>query len=178
MWTTFLGKHICPQQLEIVLALIPSRICYYQFCNRLDSLTLCNTRTVTFKLVAVKRGARDLLSCIKLCQLFVTLQSLFVVHLFVINRSFILFVVRLFILFPFSQNLCLFYCCSKEKRTILILNHVQVFRSCYYFKYPLYKNKYLFSTSSRVNKHHTADSTDFVLVQEAKEPITDPDQFP
>ncbi len=37
--------------------------------------------------------------------------------------------------------------------------------------------KYLLTTtcstsSSRVNKHHTADSTDFVLVQEAKEPIT------
>ncbi len=33
--------------------------------------------------------------------------------------------------------------------------------------------KYRCSTSSsRVNKHHTADSTDFVLVQEAKEHIT------
>jgi hypothetical protein len=54
MLTTFLGKHIKPSLAEIVLALIPSRICNYQFCNRHNSLTLCNTRTVTFKLVAVK----------------------------------------------------------------------------------------------------------------------------
>ncbi len=50
--------------VEIVLALILSRICIYQFCNRLDSLTLGNARTDTFKLVAAKIGARDLLSCI------------------------------------------------------------------------------------------------------------------
>jgi hypothetical protein len=49
MWTTFLGKHIKLSLAEIVLALIPSRICNYQFHNRHDSLTLCNTRTVTFK---------------------------------------------------------------------------------------------------------------------------------
>jgi hypothetical protein len=42
---------------------------------------------------------------------------------------------------------------KKRKRTILTLNHVQVFRS------PCST-----SSSSRVNKHHTADSTDFVLV--------------
>jgi hypothetical protein len=49
---------------EVVLALIPSRLCSYQFHNRLDNLTLHSTRAVTFKLVAVKIGARDLLSCI------------------------------------------------------------------------------------------------------------------
>jgi hypothetical protein len=85
MWTTFLGKHIKLSLAEIVLAVIPSRICNYQFHNRHDSLTLCNARTVTFKLVAVKVGARDLLSCI-----FCASYSLFVfviycaliVHLF------------------------------------------------------------------------------------------------
>jgi hypothetical protein len=50
----FLGKHIKPSLAKIILALIPSQTCIYQFCNRHDSLTLCNTRTVTFKLVAVE----------------------------------------------------------------------------------------------------------------------------
>ncbi len=54
MWNTFLVRHIKPLSAEVVLALIPSRLCSYQFHNRLDNLTLCNTRTVTFKLVAVK----------------------------------------------------------------------------------------------------------------------------
>ncbi len=72
MWNTFLGRHIKPLSAEVVLALIPSRLCSYQFHNRLDNLILCNTRTVTLKLVAVKKiGAHDLLDCI-LCQLFVT----------------------------------------------------------------------------------------------------------
>ncbi len=43
MWITFLGKHIMPSLAKIVLALIPSRICNYRFCNRPDSLTLYNT---------------------------------------------------------------------------------------------------------------------------------------
>ncbi len=54
MWNTFLGKHIKPLSAEVVLALIPSGICNYQFRNRLDNLTLRNTMAVTFKLVAVK----------------------------------------------------------------------------------------------------------------------------
>jgi hypothetical protein len=54
MWNTFLGKHIKPLSAEVVLALIPSRICSYQFRNRLDNLTLRNTTAVTFKLVAIK----------------------------------------------------------------------------------------------------------------------------
>jgi hypothetical protein len=54
MWNTFLGKHIKPLSAEVVLALIPSRTCSYQFRNRLDNLTLHSTRTVTFKLVARK----------------------------------------------------------------------------------------------------------------------------
>jgi hypothetical protein len=62
MWNTFLGKHIKPLSAEVVLALIPSRLRSYQFHNRLDNLTLLSTRAVTFKLVAVKIGARDLLS--------------------------------------------------------------------------------------------------------------------
>ncbi len=63
---------------------------------------------VTFKPVAVKRGTRDLFSCINLCQLFVIRYSLFVVLLFVINRSFILFVVQLFVLFSCFIDSCLF----------------------------------------------------------------------
>jgi hypothetical protein len=53
----------------------------------MNILTLCNTRTVTFKLVSMKRGTRDiyiLYSC--LCQLVVICELLFVqqsiVHLF------------------------------------------------------------------------------------------------
>ncbi len=46
------------------LALILGQICIYWFCNRPDSLTLFNARAVTFKLVAIKVGARDLLDCI------------------------------------------------------------------------------------------------------------------
>ncbi len=56
--------------------------------------------------------------------------SLFVVHLFrqllfVINRSVILFVVRLFILLHFHLDFVVVV--QKEKRTILTLNSVQVF---------------------------------------------------
>ncbi len=46
------------------LALILGRICIYQFCNRLDSLTLINARAVTFKTCCNKVGAHDLLDCI------------------------------------------------------------------------------------------------------------------
>ncbi len=129
MWNTCLGKHIKPSLAEVVLALILSRICNYQFRNRLDSLTLRNTRTVTFKLVAKRIGARDLLSCIfvpvivftNCCALFVSYFSLsfvqfsFVVRLFCFHSHWALFVLLLF----------------KRKRTILTLNSVQVFRSRY-----------------------------------------------
>ncbi len=64
MWNTFLGKHIKPLSAEVVFSLIHSRLCSHQFHNRLDNLTLHSTRTVTFKFVAVKIGACDLLSCI------------------------------------------------------------------------------------------------------------------
>ncbi len=63
--------------------------------------------------------------------------SLFIFHYLwcfysILNRPFVLFVVRLFVLFPFFID-SLLVCCSKEKRTILILNRVQLFRS----RYPL-----------------------------------------
>jgi hypothetical protein len=74
--------------------------------------------------------------CICLCQLVVIRYLFTCVCLFVINRSFILFIVRLFVLFSFSLDSLLIYC-SKEKRKTLILNRVQVFRSCYLFKYLL-----------------------------------------
>jgi hypothetical protein len=92
-------------------------MCNYQFCICHDSVTLCNTRTVTFKLVAVKY-VLVIYSVVYLVP--VIRYSLLVIccafirkSLFVINRSFILFVVRLFI-FHFSLNFTCF-CCSKEK---------------------------------------------------------------
>ncbi len=111
MWNTLLGKHIKPLSAEVVLALIPSRLCSYRFHNRVDNLTLHSTRTVTFKLVAAKIGARDLLSCIfmpvirnrcsYLLLLFICQYSLlfvqysFVVRLFAsFSLSFILIVVQ------------------------------------------------------------------------------------
>jgi hypothetical protein len=115
MWTTFLGKHIKLSLAEIVLALIPSRICNYQFCNRHDSLTLCNTRTVTFKLVAVKIGARDLLSCIFVPVIHYS-YSLFVVNLFISYHS--LLIVHLFCsLFDYSFGFIFIeFCCCCSKR--------------------------------------------------------------
>ncbi len=118
MWTTFLGKHIKPSLAEIVLALIPSRICNYRFCNRLDSLALCNTMVVTFKLVAVK------IRCSWFTQLYIhasysysLLVFVIVVHLFV-SRYSLLFVQLFYLLFDyfasFSFEFC-FHCCSKEK---------------------------------------------------------------
>ncbi len=85
------------------LALILTQICIYQFCNRLDSLTLFNAGAVTFKLVAIKVGARDLLECIvvpvtrnrysySLLLLFVLIRQFFVIHS-------VLFVVRLLLHF-------------------------------------------------------------------------------
>ncbi len=129
MWNTFLGKHITPLSAEVVLALIPSRICSYQFRNRLDNLTLRNTMAVTFKLVAIKNR------CLWFTQLYIVpvIRSsylLFIVHLLVsIIRYYsfsILFVVRLFCsIFIWV----LFWLLFKRKRTILNLNSVQVFRS-------------------------------------------------
>jgi hypothetical protein len=90
--------------------------------------------------------------------------SLLIIYLFVLIirycRSFILLIIWLFICFVvwfYSSLTLLFYhllfILLKRKSAILILNCVQVFRSR--------------STSSiRVNKRHTADSTDFVLVKE------------
>jgi hypothetical protein len=78
--------------------------------------------------------------------------------LFVINRSFILFIVRLFACFISSVLI------------IVVQKKKELFWPWTVFRYfdPVKK----ITPSSRVNKHHTADSTNFVLVQEAKEPIT------
>jgi hypothetical protein len=127
MWTTFLGKHNKPSFAEIVLALIPSRICNYQFCNRLDSLTLCNTRTVTFKLVAVKNR------CLWFTQLYICAS--YPLFVFVNCCAFIrpLLFVHLFCsfvrLFCFIFIWVLLIVVQKRKRTILTLNSVQVFWS-------------------------------------------------
>ncbi len=168
MWTAFLGKHIKLSLAEIVLALIPSRICNYQFYNRHDSLTLCNTRMVTFKLVAVK----EVLMIYSVVYFVPVIRirysySLFVVHLFcqlsIIRYYLFIYFVRCSIINFASFSFEFFLLLFKRKRTILILNHVQVFRSRKQKKYPLYLLP-VSTSSSRVNKHHTADSTDFVLV--------------
>ncbi len=118
MWITFLGKHIKPSLAEIVLALIPSRICIYQFCNRLDSLTLCNTRTVTFKLVTVKNR------CSWFTQLYIHASYSYSLLVFVnccafIHQSLYVIIRQLFYslfdyFFSSSFEFC-FDCCSKEK---------------------------------------------------------------
>jgi hypothetical protein len=146
MWNTFLGKHIKPLSAEVVLALIPSRICSYQFRNRLDNLTLHSTRTVTFKLVATKDRC-SWFTWLYICASYLLL--VFVIYCAFIRQYYSL----LNYFFSSSFEFC-FDCCSKEKRTILNLNSVQVFRSCVTWS----------TSSSGVNKHHTADSTDFVLV--------------
>ena len=65
------------------LALILIRICIYQFRNHLDSLTLCNARTVTFKLVAVKNKVLVIYSVVYLCQLVVIVTRIRYYCLFV-----------------------------------------------------------------------------------------------
>jgi hypothetical protein len=103
--------------------------------------------------VPVIRYSSFVICCAFICQL-----------LFVINRSFILFVVRLFILFSSSLNFACFIVVQKKKNNfdpelcsgISIPLKEEV-------PYPLYLLP-VSTSSSRVNKHHTADSTDFVLV--------------
>ncbi len=79
--------------------------------------------------------------------------SLFVL-VFVINRSFILFIVRLFVLFSFSLMLACFIVVQKREK-----NNSDP-EPCSGISIPCY----LFQHHHLVNKHHTADSTDFVLV--------------
>ncbi len=150
--------------IEIVLALILSRICIYRFCNRLDGLTLCNARRVTFKPLAVKKNkVLVIYSVIYLCQFVVIVTRIryyCCLSVFVTIRQ-LLF---LFDLLHVSFEFCFDYC-LKEKKNNSEPDPVQVFRSCI-----TAIHQYLLATacstpsSSRVNKHHTADSTDFVLV--------------
>ncbi len=113
MWTTFLGKHIKPSSAEIVLALIPSWICNNRFRNRLDSLTLCNTRTVTFKLVAVKRR------CSWFTQLYICASYLYSLLLCIYSSVVICYyLVSYFIhcsIILFHFHLSFVDCWSKEK---------------------------------------------------------------
>ncbi len=84
--------------------------------------------------------------------------------LFLINRS--LFVRCSIILLASFSSVFVIVVVRKEKRTILTLNRVQVFRSRVTRKaveVPVVPAA-CSTSSSRVNKHHTADSTDFVLV--------------
>jgi hypothetical protein len=140
MWITFLGKHIKPSLAEIVLALISSRICIYQFCNRHDSLTLCNARTVTFKLVAVRIGACDLLSCIFVLVICIRHSySLFVVYSsFIRYYSFSYFVhCSIFHFVSFSFEFW-FDCCSKKKEQFWPWTLFRYFDPVKQKKYPLY----------------------------------------
>ncbi len=119
MWITFLGKHIKPSLAEIVLASIPSQICIYQFCNRLDSLTLCNTRTVTFEHCCSKIGARDLLSCIFMPVICIGYSyKLIVVHLFISRYSllFVSYFCSLFDSFCFIFIWVLFWLLFKKRK--------------------------------------------------------------
>jgi hypothetical protein len=100
--------------------------------------------------------------------------SLFVIYLFVLFYS--LLIVHLFcslfdhLFCSFSSTLCLLV----VQKKILILNRVQVFRSCStpFYSLPGTRDTTevplvvpdLPSSSFRVNKHHTADSTNVVLV--------------
>ncbi len=154
MWTTFLGKHIKPSLAKIVLALIPSRICNYQFCNLLDSLTLCNTRTVTFKLVALK------IRCSWFTQLYICASySLFV---FVIYYAFIRSV--FYSLFDYSSCFIfiwvLLIVVQKKKNN----SDSELCSGISILRYPCTRSTSCSTSLSRVNKHHTADSTNFVLV--------------
>ncbi len=139
MWNTFLGKHIKPSLAEVVLALIPSRICNYQFRNRLDSLTLCNTRTVTFKLVAIKNrcswftqlyicASYSLFTFVNYCALFVSYYSLSFVQLS--------FVVRLFCFILIE--LCCFIVVQKKKNN----SQPELCSGISILRYPFNYNKY------------------------------------
>ncbi len=131
----------------------------YQFRNRLDSLTLSNAGAVTFQTCCNKVGARDLLDCI-VVPVTRNRYSYLLLLLFVLIHQFPLFT-QYYSLFDFCFIFVEFYfdCCSKRKRTILNLT---LFR--YFDLVTSYPFKCSTSSSSRVNKHHTADSTDFVLV--------------
>jgi hypothetical protein len=99
-----------------------------------------------------------------LCQLSVIRDLFSCAFLFVINRSFILFIVRLFILFH-SHRFFVYLLFKREKSnsdpepcsgiSILLTEEVPVVPATCHQHTP---------SSLRVNKHHTADSTDFVLV--------------
>jgi hypothetical protein len=93
------------------LALILIRICIYQFCKRLDSLTLFNAGAVTFQPVAIKVGARDLLDCIVMPVIRNRYsKSLFIVYSSVSSQYYSLFNYLL----HFSFEFC-FDCCLKRK---------------------------------------------------------------
>ncbi len=73
----------------------------------------------------MKRGTRDIY-IVQLCQL-VDIRELLFVLLFVINRSFILFIVQLFVLFSFPLIPCLFIVQKRKSNSDPEL--VQVFQS-------------------------------------------------
>ncbi len=117
MWNTFLGKHIKPLSAEVVLALIPSRICSYQFRNRLDNLTLRNTMAVTFKLGAIKNR------CSWFTQLYICASYsllVFVIYCAFVRQYYSLLFVQLFIfvvrLFCFIFIWVLFWLLFEKKK--------------------------------------------------------------
>ncbi len=102
----------------------------YRFHNCLDSLTLCNARTVTFKPIAVK------IRCSWFTPLYICAsysQSLLVVVIIVYSSVFViirqlLFVVRLFA--SLSFEFC-FWLLLEKKKSNSEPDPVQVFRSRY-----------------------------------------------
>jgi hypothetical protein len=125
-------------------------------------LTLCNTGTVTFQ--PFNKDTHDY-SYLCMCQLIVfiiyycCLLFIVVVHLFCSLFDLHLFFVRHLFFQFFAFHLFVVHC-SKEKDSILILDCIPG------ISIPLYVKccTRITSPSMQVNKHHTSDCTDLVLV--------------
>ncbi len=110
-------------------------------------------------------------SVVYLCQLLVIVTRIRYHCLFVSIRYYSSIIVRCSTFASFSFEFC-FDCCSKRKGTILNLTLFRYFdpvkkitcNTSVPFQVLLLTTTCSTPSSSRVNKHHTADSTDFVLV--------------
>jgi hypothetical protein len=126
-------------------------------------LTLCNAGSVTFKPVAVKDKVLVIYSVVYLCQLLVIVTRIRYHCLFVSIRYYLSVIVRCLTFASFSFEFC-FDCCLRRKRTILNLTLFRYFDPVKKITCVTAIHQYLLTTaystssSSRVNKHHTADS--------------------
>jgi hypothetical protein len=109
---------------------------------------LFNKDTKTLVIIYIVHICACAIYSFVICYLFICASL--VVHLFCL-----LFDYLFILLFDFILINSLFFHCSKEKRTILILTVFRYFDPVVPVQAP---------SSIRVNKHHTADSTNFVLV--------------